>query len=65
MDVDYKKTWTSRLDYYTLDLGCGLIKWINQAELLLEKYEDVSVKHYEMQLSPTFLGQIMCDLWNT
>ena len=54
--------------YYTLDLVCGLIKWINQAELLLEKYDDVlelSVQQYVMQLSPTSVGQIMSDLWKT
>ena len=49
-------------------MGWGLIKLINQAELSLEKYEDAlewSVKQYVMQLSPTSLGQIMCDLWKT
>ena len=54
--------------YYILDLSCGLIKLVNQAKLSLEKCEDVlelSVKQYVMQLSPTSLGQIMCDLWKT
>ena len=65
--------WYIRLEkcyYYSywtyFDMGCGLIKLINQAELSLEKYEDAlewSVKQYVMQLSPTSLGQIMCDLW--
>ena len=44
-----------------MDLLNELIK----QELLLEKYEDVlelSIKQYVMQLSPTSLGQIMCDL---
>ena len=52
--------------YYTLDLDCGLIKWINQGEMSLEKYEDLlelSVKQFVMQSSPSSLGQIMWGVW--
>ena len=52
--------------YYTLDLDCGLIKWINQGEMSLEKYEDLlelSVKQFVMQSSLSFLGQIMWGVW--
>ena len=52
--------------YYTLDLDCGLIKWINQGEMSLEKYEDLlelSVKQFVMQSSPSCLGQIMWGVW--
>ena len=54
--------------YYTLDLDCGLIKWINQADMSLEEYEDFlesSIKQFVMQLNPASLGQIMCDVWKT
>ena len=54
--------------YYTLDLDCGLIKWINQADMSLEKYEDFlesSIKQFVMQLNPASLGQIMCDVLKT
>ena len=43
--------------YYSLDLDCGLIKWVNQGEMSLEKYEDLlelSVKQFVMQSSPFF-----------
>ena len=43
--------------YYTLDLDCGLIKWVNQGEMSLEKYEDLlelSVKQFVMQSNPFF-----------
>ena len=52
--------------YYTLDLDCGLIKWINQGKMSLEKYEDLlelSVKQFVMQSSPSSLGQIMWGMW--
>ena len=52
--------------YYTLDLDCELIKWINQGEMSLEKYEDLlelSVKQFVMQSSPSSLGQIMWGVW--
>ena len=52
--------------YYTLYLDCGLIKWINQGRMSLEKYEDLlelSVKQFVMQSSPSSLGQIMWGVW--
>ena len=52
--------------YYTLDLDCELIKWINQGEMSLEKYEDLlelSVKQFVMHSSPSSLGQIMWGVW--
>ena len=52
--------------YYTLDLDCGLIKWINEGEMSLEKYEDLlelSVEQFVMQSGPSSLGQIMWGVW--
>ena len=66
-----KNAWAAWLDsvcFYTLDLDCGLIKWSNQAEMSLEKYEDVfelSVKQFVIHWSPTSLGQVMRGLWKT
>ena len=66
-----KNTWTSWLDSDFILHWTWVVDWLNELikqELLLEKYEDVlelSIKQYVMQLSPTSLGQIMCDLWKT
>ena len=47
-------------------IGFGLIKWINQAEMPLEKYEDfLKFKQFVIQSSPISLGHIMCGVWNT
>ena len=62
------------LDYLTglglilLYIEPGLIKWINQAQMPIEKYEDfleLSVKQLVIQSSPISLGQIMCGVWRT
>ena len=48
-----------------LYIGLGLIKWINQAEMPLEKYKDfleLSVKQLVIKSSSIFLGQIMCGV---
>ena len=61
------------MDYLTglglilLCIGLGSIKWNNQAEMPLEKYEDcleISVKQSLIQSSPTCLGQ-MFGVWKT
>ena len=44
------------------------MKWINQEEMPLERYEDfleLSVKQYVIQSSPISLGQIMGCVWKT
>ena len=44
-------------------IGLGLIKLINQVEMLSEKYEDfleLSVKQLLIKLSPIVPDQIMC-----
>ena len=49
-----------------LYIGLGLIKWNNQAEMPLEKYEDfleLSVKQLVIQSSPISLGQIISGVW--
>ena len=62
------------LDYLTglglilLYIEPGLSKWINQAQMPIEKYEDfleLSVKQLVIQSSPISLGQIMCGVWRT
>ena len=67
-----KNAWTAGLDpfwfYYILGLDCGLIKWINEGEMSLEKYEDIlelSVKQFVMKSSLASLGQIMWGVWKT
>ena len=59
------------LDYLTglgliwLDIGLGLIKCNNQAEVPLQKYEDfveLSVKQFVTQSSLISLGQIICGV---
>ena len=59
-----------RLDYL---IGFGLIlpyiefewiKWINQAEMQLEKCEDfLEFKQFAMQSSPVSLGHVLCGVW--
>ena len=52
--------------YYTLDLDCGLIKWINEGEMSLEKYEDLLelyARQFVIQSSPSSLGQIIWGVW--
>ena len=51
-----------------LYIGLGLIKFINQAGMSLEKYEDflkVSVKQLLIQSSPISLVHIMWGVWKT
>ena len=67
-------TWTYKkhLGYLTglgsilLYITLGLIKWINQAEMPLEKCEDflleLFVKQFPIQSSPLSLDQIMCHI---
>ena len=44
----------------------GWIKWINQAEMQLEKYEDfLEFKQFVIQSSPVSLGYVMCGVWKT
>ena len=59
------------MDYLTglgliwLDIGLGLTKCNNQAEVPLQKYEDfveLSVKQFVTQSSLIFLGQITCGV---
>ena len=62
------------MDYLTglglilLYIRLGLIKWINQAEMLLEKYEDfleLTVKQFVIQTKSNSLGEMMCGVWKT
>ena len=49
-----------------LYIGVGLIKWINQEEMLLEKYDEfleLSFKQFIIQSNPISLGQTMCGIW--
>ena len=44
----------------------GWIKWINQAEMQLEKYEDfLEFKQFVIQSRPVSLGHVMCGVWKT
>ena len=56
------------LGLISLCIGLGLVKWINQTEMPLEKYEDfleLYVKQLAIQSSPISLGQLMCGVWKT
>ena len=47
-------------------IGFGSIKWINQAKMPLEKYEDfLKFKQFVIQSSPISLRHIMCGVWKS